>query len=127
MSDRSPLFDAQHELRYQRQTIITNYEGKYECRFIVLIDAIFPFGVTLFEELLFDADKNQDLHLMLSSPGGDGETAVRLVRAAQSRCKELTVIVPDQAKAQALFSPLERTRFSWVRPAIWDQWIRNSN
>jgi ClpP class serine protease len=99
MSDRSPLFDAQHELRYQRQTLISEYEQKYRCRFIVLIDAIFSFGVTLFEELIFDASPEEDLHLLLSSPGGDGETAVRLVRAAQSRCKELTVIVPDQAKS----------------------------
>ena len=36
---------------------------------------------------------------MLATPGGDGETAVRLVRSAQSRCRELTVIVPDQAKS----------------------------
>ncbi len=36
---------------------------------------------------------------MLATPGGDGETALRLVRQAQSRCRELTVIVPDQAKS----------------------------
>src|SRR5205823_5550063 len=29
----------------------------------------------------------------------DGETAVRLVRAAQARCRELTVLVPNQAKS----------------------------
>lgn len=39
------------------------------------------------------------MHLMLSTPGGDGETAVRLVRSAQRRCRELTVIVPDQAES----------------------------
>jgi hypothetical protein len=37
--------------------------------------------------------------LILDSPGGDGETAVRLVRSAQMRCRELTVIVPNQAKS----------------------------
>ena len=36
---------------------------------------------------------------MLETPGGDGETAIRLVRQAQSRCRELTVIVPNQAKS----------------------------
>ena len=36
---------------------------------------------------------------MLSTPGGDGETAIRLIRQAQSRCRELTAIVPDQAKS----------------------------
>jgi membrane-bound ClpP family serine protease len=65
----------------------------------VLVDAIFPEVVTIFEELIFDADPEQDLHLLLDTPGGDGETAVRLVRSAQARCRELTVIVPNQAKS----------------------------
>ncbi len=38
---------------------------------------------------------------MLASPGGDGETAVRLLRAAQAHCRELSVIVPDAAKSAA--------------------------
>lgn len=66
-----------------------------------MIDAIFPDGVTLFEEVIHDASPVQDLHLLLASPGGDGETAVRLVRSAQSRGRELTVVVPDQAKSAA--------------------------
>jgi membrane-bound ClpP family serine protease len=64
-----------------------------------MVDVIFPASVTLLEELLVGADPEQDLHLILDSPGGDGETAVRLVRSAQARCRELTVIVPDQAKS----------------------------
>lgn len=64
-------------------------------------DDIFPDGVVFFEDLVFDASTDQDLHLMLDSPGGDGETAVRLVRSAQARCRELTVIVPDRAKSAA--------------------------
>jgi hypothetical protein len=49
--------------------------------------------------LIYNADPSQDLHLLLNTPGGDGETAVRLARAAQSRCREFTVIVPDLAKS----------------------------
>ena len=64
-----------------------------------MCDIIFPPSITLFEETLFDADPEQDLHVMLATPGGDGETALRLVRQAQARCKDLTVIVPDQAKS----------------------------
>jgi hypothetical protein len=48
-----------------------------------MVAPIFPFSVTLFEELIHDADPSQNLHLLLDSPGGDGETAVRLVRSAQ--------------------------------------------
>jgi membrane-bound ClpP family serine protease len=65
----------------------------------VLIDVLFPDVVTLFEELVHDADSAQDIHLMLETPGGDGETAIRVVRSAQARCRELTVIVPNQAKS----------------------------
>lgn len=64
-----------------------------------MIDAIFPPSVTVFEELITGADRTQDLHLLLDSPGGDGETAIRLVRSAQARCRQLTVLVPNQAKS----------------------------
>ncbi len=99
--DQSPLYHAQNSARYERQRLIADYEQKYACRLVVFIDAIFDPSITLFEELLYDAEPSQDLHLLLNSPGGDGEIAVRLVRAAQARCKELTVVVPDQAKSAA--------------------------
>ncbi len=98
---QSPLYHAQNAPRYERQALIRDYEAKYNCRLIVMIDAIFPYGVTLFEELIYDANPEQDLHLLLWSQGGDGETAVRLLRAAQARCREFTVIIPDQAKSAA--------------------------
>lgn len=68
---------------------------------IVVIDQIFPENVTYLEELLFDCQKDQPLHMLLASPGGDGETAIRMVRSCQARCSELTVIVPDMAKSAA--------------------------
>lgn len=69
-------------------------------------DMIFEHSVVLFEELIYDSDPDTDLHIILASPGGDGETAVRLVRTAQARCKELTIIVPDQAKSAATLMAL---------------------
>ena len=98
---QTPLYHAAQSARYDRQGLILQYEAKYSCCLIVVIDAIFPASVTLFEDLIYDADPGIDLHLLLYSPGGDGETAVRLVRAAQARCRELTVIVPDIAKSAA--------------------------
>jgi ClpP class serine protease len=98
---RTPLYQAQHAARYERQAQIREYEQRYSCRLIVLVDAIFHPSVTFFEELVSDADSSQDLHLLLYSPGGDGETAVRLLRSAHTRCRRLTVIVPDQAKSAA--------------------------
>ncbi|AYW77975.1 hypothetical protein EGX94_07740 [Propionibacterium acidifaciens] len=41
------------------------------------------------------------MHLLLSSPGGDGETALRMVRSVQLRCRGLTVVVPDMARSAA--------------------------
>jgi hypothetical protein len=96
---QTPLFHAQHSDRYARQDLIRAYERRFGCRLIVMVDVIFPESVTFFEELLEGADPDEDLHLLLDSPGGDGETAVRLVRSAQARCRELTVIVPNQAKS----------------------------
>ena len=96
---RSPLYEAHHAPRYERQALIRHYQQAHQCRLVVVADILMPNSVTLFEETLFDADRSQDLHIMLATPGGDGETAIRLVRQAQSRCKELTVVVPDQAKS----------------------------
>ena len=98
---QSPLFHATQSDRYERQSLIGQYEKAHNCRLVVLIDAIFHHSVTLFEDLIYDANADVNLHLMLHSPGGDGETAVRITRAAQARCKELTVIVPDIAKSAA--------------------------
>lgn len=96
---QSPLFHAEHAARYDRQLLIQEYQRRYNCRLIVVIDIIFGDNIPLLEELLYDAKSDQDLHLLLDSPGGDGETAVRMVRSAQARCRELSVIVPDQAKS----------------------------
>ena len=98
---RSPIFEARQADRYARQELIRQYEELAKCRLVVMISPIVTESVTLFEELIYDADPSEDLHLLLDSPGGDGEVAIRIVRAAQSRCKELTVIVPDQAKSAA--------------------------
>lgn len=77
------------------------YETEHHCRLIVMIDQIDPMGVTYFAELLHGADPDMDLHLMLWSPGGDGETAVRLARMAQAASRKFVVLVPDMAKSAA--------------------------
>jgi hypothetical protein len=61
---QSPLFHAEQADRYDRQRLIAEYEALFNCRLIAMVDAIFPYGVTLFEELVYDADSSQDLHLL---------------------------------------------------------------
>lgn len=98
---QSPLFHAQHASRYDRQTSIKQYQDRFSCRLIVMVDGVFPDSVALIEDLIFRADPREDLHLLLDSPGGDGETAVRIIRSLQARCRELTVLIPNQAKSAA--------------------------
>jgi hypothetical protein len=97
----TPLFRAQHEDRYLRQSLIKTYEENHDCRLVVVIDQITDISVTLLAELLHDVDGSSDLHLMLSSPGGDGEVAVRLARMAQAACRRFVVVVPEIAKSAA--------------------------
>lgn len=44
---------------------------------------------------------DRELHLVLRSPGGDGEQAIRAIRALQSRCSKLVIVFPDIAKSAA--------------------------
>lgn len=97
--EHTPLYHAQNEQRYQRQALIREYERVNDCRLVIMNAVILPWSVTLFEELLFDVDPQKDLHLLLNSPGGDGEAAVRIARSAQTRSKSFVVIVPDTAKS----------------------------
>jgi membrane-bound ClpP family serine protease len=81
--------------------MIRLYQTSRDCRLIVVMDVLFSDSIPHLEELLHNADPGQDMHLLLVSPGGDGEVAVRMVRSVQARCRELTVIVPDFAKSAA--------------------------
>ena len=93
------MYHAENSGRYDRQLLIREYQQRYDCRLAVVFDAIFPYSLNVFEDLVYDADPSKDLHLLLATPGGDGEAALRLVRSAQARCHKLVVIVPDQAKS----------------------------
>ena len=97
----TPLFEAQHESRYLRRSLIRAYQVKYDCRLAVMIDLIHPDSITLFAELLHGADPGKEFHLLLRSPGGDGEIAIRLARMAQASCSKFVVVVPDIAKSAA--------------------------
>lgn len=96
---KTPLFQAQNANRYARQALIKEYEAATGANLIVMIDQIFAPGITFLEELLIGLDPTQELHVLLSTPGGDGEVAVRMVRSMQSRCSKLTMIIPDMAKS----------------------------
>lgn len=100
-TSRTPLFEAQHSERYARQLLVRRYQELTGANLIVMIDQIFADNMTYLEELIHPLDPDKPIHLLLASPGGDGETAVRIVRSLQARCTELTVLIPDMAKSAA--------------------------
>ena len=85
--------------REQRRQLIFEYQEEYGCRFIAFSGEIRSLSAIPFEEMLQRIKPNQDLHLLLATPGGDGEAAIRLLRQLQSRCHHLTIVVPHQAKS----------------------------
>ncbi|AYF78513.1 serine dehydrogenase [Nocardia yunnanensis] len=97
----TPLYRAQNEHRYLRQALIAQYQQTYDCSLVVMIDQISMDSVTLLAEVLHDVDPSKDLHMLLGSPGGDGETAVRLARMAQAAGKRFVLLVPEAAKSAA--------------------------
>lgn len=106
----TPLFHAQHDSRYQRQSLIKQYEDEYDCNLVVMIDQVAPHSVTLLNECLDSVDPQKPLHLMLRSPGGDPETAIRLIRMCHGASSEFSVVVPEQAKSAATIMSLGADR-----------------
>ncbi|MHB1894013.1 MAG: SDH family Clp fold serine proteinase, partial [Candidatus Dormibacteria bacterium] len=96
---QTPLYHAENAARYERQALIDEYQRLFRCRLVVIYDLILPYALTVFEDLVCDADPAEDLHLLLATPGGDGEAALRLGRSAQARCNRLVLVVPDVAKS----------------------------
>lgn len=98
---QSPIYHAHHADRYHRQELIDEYERQTGAKFLAAIDVIsIDFVLNLEEHLLHEVG-DRELHLVLRSPGGDGEQAIRAIRALQSRCSKLVIVVPDIAKSAA--------------------------
>jgi len=98
---QTPLYHAHHADRYQRQELIKAYEQHVGARLVAAVDQIDLDFVLNLEEHLQGEKGDRPLHLLLRSPGGDGEQAVRAIRVLQSRCSELVLVVPDIAKSAA--------------------------
>ncbi len=98
---RTPLYAAEHSGRYERQKLIRGYEAVTERNLIAVVDQIYEGKMTVFQELLGDCDSSKGLDVLLASPGGSGEMALRMVQSMQNQCENVRVIVPDMAKSAA--------------------------
>lgn len=81
--------------------MIQDYERHTGAKLVIAIDYITIDFVQNLEEHLIHDDASGELHVLLRSPGGDGEQAVRAIRALQRRCAKLVFVIPDMAKSAA--------------------------
>ena len=101
IDSRTPLYASEHSGRYERQKLIRGYEQITGRNLIAVVDQIYEGKMTVFQELLGDCDPDKELDVLLSSPGGSGEMALRMVQSMQDQCRAVRVIVPDMAKSAA--------------------------
>ncbi len=80
---RGPLFEAQNSLRYERQQLIRQYQEAYNCRLVVMIDTLFSRSVTLFEEVLYDADPLSET-VLANSISAEARRTTQLIRTPDS-------------------------------------------
>jgi len=102
---KTPLYQATHALRYQRQALIKKIEERTGHQLICYIAGIeAPIerdDVVAFVDLLHNVQPDRDLDLMLHTPGGDGDAAEKLISLARKKVGKgaLRVVVPDYAKS----------------------------
>lgn len=99
---RTPLFHVRNSPRHERQDLIRDYREITGANLITFISRyIDQADVVLMEEVLHDCSPEEDLHVLLASPGGDGEVALRMLKLMRTHCRRLTILVPDIAKSAA--------------------------
>lgn len=101
IDSRTPLYASEHSGRYERQKLIRGYEQITGRNMIAVVDQVYEGKMAVFQELLGDCDPNKELDVLLSSPGGSREMALRIVQSMQDKCRAVRVIVPDMAKSAA--------------------------
>jgi hypothetical protein len=102
---KTPLFQAFHAARYQRQALIQQINRatgtKLVCYVAGLAAPIDRDDPAAFADLLFNLEANGDVDLLLHSGGGDIDAAEKLIRMLRQKVGtgRLRVVVPDFAKS----------------------------
>lgn len=102
---KTPLFQAIHAERYQRQAIIKNIQERSERRLICYVSgggcAIDRDDTVPFVDLLHNIPPREDLDLLLHTGGGDIDAAEKLISMVRNKVSAgiLRIIVPDFAKS----------------------------
>lgn len=93
----------------KRQELIADLEESLEqirdeeCRVMSHIakESMNAEDVKAFEDMLQSVDDPDVLYLFINSPGGDPETALRIINMCRGRSNHFRAIVPDMAKSAA--------------------------
>jgi ClpP class serine protease len=103
---RSPLYEALNSKRYQRQDLIRSIEEQTGRRLAVYFAnaehhaaAISQTDIAPLQDLLFDCEGRCDLDVLLQSPGGDIDSAEKLVYMIRERVASLRILVVERAKS----------------------------
>lgn len=102
---KTPLFQAVHADRYQRQSLIKDIEAETGRRLICYVsgeECIVSRDDTMpFVDLLHNVPEGADLDLLLHTGGGDMDAAEKLISMVRNRVGigHLRVVVPDYAKS----------------------------
>lgn len=102
---KTPLFQAIHAERYQRQAIIEQIQRRTGRRLICYVSggncAIDRDDTVPFVDLLHNVPPGENLDLLLHTGGGDIDAAEKLISMVRNRVgtAELRIVVPDFAKS----------------------------
>lgn len=102
---KTPLFQAIHASRYQRQALIRSIQERYGQRLICYVSgincSIDRDDIVPFVDVLHNISANENLDLLLHTGGGDIDAAEKLITMLRNKVgdKMLRIIVPDFAKS----------------------------
>ena len=103
-STRTPLYAASNSERYHRQDLVKNIQQESEFRLICYVSSgcrIEHNDALQFRDLLHRVGDGEDIELLLHTPGGDIDTADRLIHMIREKVGDATfrIVVPHLAKS----------------------------
>lgn len=98
---QSAFFRALNAPRYERQAEIRRYEELSDRSLVVVHGPIAPTIIAPFADAIDDVSRDAALDLMLTSIGGDGETAFRMASMCHAGREDFRIIVADMAASAA--------------------------
>jgi ATP-dependent protease ClpP protease subunit len=104
---QTPLYHAIHKARYSRQELVRQIQDETKRKLIVYVanlrhpgGAIDQNDILAFGDLL-EQKKEEDLDLLLQSPGGNIDVAEKLIYMCRTNAKSFRVVVVESAKSAA--------------------------